>query len=79
MYKFSGSDQILEEVIQADEKLQSEIHKLINSIWDKEDLPFQCKITLLYNIARRAVKLTVVIMMREGYWIKCCPISFPHG
>jgi hypothetical protein len=39
-----GNDQILAEVIQTGgETLQSEIHKLINSIWNKEELPDQWK------------------------------------
>jgi hypothetical protein len=38
-YKSSGNDQIPAELIQAEgETLQSEIHKLINSIWRKEKL-----------------------------------------
>jgi hypothetical protein len=37
MYKSPGSDQILAELIQAGgELLQSEIHKLIHSVWNKE-------------------------------------------
>jgi hypothetical protein len=36
-----GSDQILAELIQARGKtLQFEIHKLINSIWKKEEFPY---------------------------------------
>jgi hypothetical protein len=43
-YKSPGSDQIPAELIQAGgEALQSEIHKLINSIWIKEELPDQWK------------------------------------
>jgi hypothetical protein len=43
-YKSSGSDQILAELIQEEgEKLRSEIHELINSIWNKEELPDQWK------------------------------------
>jgi hypothetical protein len=39
-YKLPGSGQILAEKIQAEgETLQSEIHKLINSIWNKEEFP----------------------------------------
>jgi hypothetical protein len=42
MYKLPGSDQIPAELIQAGgETLQSEIHKHINSIWSKEELPDQ--------------------------------------
>jgi hypothetical protein len=40
----AGSDQILAELIQAGgEILVSAIHKLINSIWNKEELPDQWK------------------------------------
>jgi hypothetical protein len=39
-YKSPGTDQILVELIQAGgEILRSEIHKLIDSIWDKEEFP----------------------------------------
>jgi hypothetical protein len=41
-YKSSGSGQIRGELIQAGgEMLLSAIHKLINSVWNKEDLPDQ--------------------------------------
>jgi hypothetical protein len=41
-YKSPGSDQILAELIQAGgEALLSVIHKLINPIWNKEELPDQ--------------------------------------
>jgi hypothetical protein len=43
-YKLPGSDQILAELFQAGgETLWSEIHKLINSAWNKEELPDQWK------------------------------------
>jgi citrate synthase len=39
-YKSPGSDQILAELVQAGGKiLLSAIHKLINSVWNKEELP----------------------------------------
>jgi hypothetical protein len=39
-YKLPGSNQILAELIQAGgETLRSEIHKLMNSAWNKEELP----------------------------------------
>jgi hypothetical protein len=39
-YKSPGSDQIPAEVMQAGgETIKSEINKLINSIWSKEELP----------------------------------------
>jgi hypothetical protein len=41
-YKSPGSDQILAELIQAGgEILISAIHNLINSVWNKEELPDQ--------------------------------------
>jgi hypothetical protein len=41
-YKSSGSDGILAEMNQAgDEILRSKIHKLIKSIWNKQELPDQ--------------------------------------
>jgi hypothetical protein len=43
-YKSPGSDEIPAELIQAGgEILSSKIHKLINSIWNKEKLPDQWK------------------------------------
>jgi hypothetical protein len=47
-YKSPGNDQISAEMIHAEgDKLRSEIHKLINSIWNKEKLPDQWKSMLL--------------------------------
>jgi hypothetical protein len=43
-YKFPGTDQILAKLIKAGgETLYSEIHRLICSIWNKEQLPQQWK------------------------------------
>jgi len=43
-YKWPGIDEILPEQIQTGgNKLHSEIHKLINYIWNKEELPQQQK------------------------------------
>jgi hypothetical protein len=61
-YKSPGSDQIPAELIQAGgETLQSTIHKLINFIWNTEELPDQWK---EYKFIRRVVKLTVSIIVR---------------
>jgi hypothetical protein len=47
-YKLPGSDQILAEMIQAGgEILQTAIHELINSIWNKEELPDQWKESII--------------------------------
>jgi hypothetical protein len=40
-YKSPGCDQILAELIQAGEILLYAIHKLINSIWNEDELPDQ--------------------------------------
>jgi hypothetical protein len=49
-----GSDQILAELIQAwGEILRSEIHELINSIWNKEELPNQWKESITVPIHKK--------------------------
>jgi hypothetical protein len=54
MSKSSGCGQILAELIQAGgETLLSEIHKLINSIWNKEELPEQWKEPIIVPIYRK--------------------------
>jgi hypothetical protein len=54
-YKSPGSDQIPAETIQAGgETLWSEIQRLINSAWSKEELPDRYKEVLVYHFKRRA-------------------------
>jgi hypothetical protein len=56
-YKSPGSDQILAELIQAGgETFQPEIHKLINSIWNKEELPDQWKESISVQIYKKGNK-----------------------
>jgi regulator of sirC expression with transglutaminase-like and TPR domain len=65
-YKSPGSDEIPAELIQAeDEILLSAIHKLINSVCNKEEQPDQWKSLLLYQFTKRVTKLTVIIIV--GY------------
>jgi hypothetical protein len=53
-YKSPGSDQILAELIQAGgEILLSAIHKLINSVWNKEELPDQWKESIIVPIHKK--------------------------
>jgi hypothetical protein len=53
-YKSPGIDQILAELIQAGgETLHSEIQKLINSIWNKEELPEQWKDPVIVPIYKK--------------------------
>jgi hypothetical protein len=66
-YKSPGSDHILAQLIQAGGKmLLSVIHKLVNSIWSKKELPDQWKESiLLYQFTKWATKLNVIIIV--GY------------
>jgi hypothetical protein len=60
-YKSPGSDKIPAELIQAGgETLRSELHKRINSIWNKEELPDQWKESIIIPIYKKVIKLTVV-------------------
>jgi hypothetical protein len=56
-YKSPGSDQIPSELIQAGgEILLSAIHKLINSVWNKEELPDQWKESTIVPIHKKGDK-----------------------
>jgi hypothetical protein len=56
-YKSPGYDEIPEEVIQAGgEILLSAIHKLINSDWDKEELPDQWKESIIVPVHKKGDK-----------------------
>jgi hypothetical protein len=53
-YKSTGSDQIPAELIQAGgEILLSEIHKLINSVWNKEELPDEWNESIIVPVHRK--------------------------
>ena len=41
-------------------KIRSEIHKLINSVWNKDELPEECNRSIFLSI-RGVIKHTVVI------------------
>jgi hypothetical protein len=56
-YKSPGSDQIPSELIQAGGKmLMSAIHKLINSIWNKAELPDQWKGSIFVPVHKKGDK-----------------------
>jgi hypothetical protein len=56
-YKSPGSDQIPTELIQAGgEILLSEIHKLVNCVWNKEELPDQWKESIIVPIHKKGDK-----------------------
>jgi hypothetical protein len=57
IYKSSSIDQIPAELIQAGgNTLRSEIHKLINCIWNKEELPEQWKESIIVHIYKKGKK-----------------------
>jgi hypothetical protein len=56
-YKSPGSDQIPAELFQAgSEILLSAIHKLVNSVWNKEELPDQWKESIILPIHKKSDK-----------------------
>jgi hypothetical protein len=81
MCKSQGSEQITAELIQAGvETLLSVIHKHINSMWNKEELPDQW--TLYIIVPGHKINLTVVIIMPchcLKIRIKFYRISYFHG
>jgi hypothetical protein len=65
-YKSPSSEQIPAEMIQRGcETFVSAIHKLINSIWNKEELPDQWKESIILPIHKKFIKLTVITIV--GY------------
>jgi hypothetical protein len=63
-YKSPDSDQIPAELIQAGgETLRSEIHKLINSLWNKVELPDQWKESII-----RFYRVLTMVYNTQNYW-----------
>jgi hypothetical protein len=60
-YKSPSTDQIPAELIKGGETLHTEAHKLICSIWNKEELTQQWKKSIIVPIHKRMIKLTVII------------------
>ena len=56
-HKSSGIDQIpAEKIEEGDRKIRSEVHKLTNSVWDKEELPEEWKESFIVPICKKAYK-----------------------
>jgi hypothetical protein len=67
-YKSPGSDQIPAKLIKAGgEMLCSEIHKLICSIWNKEELPQQWKEFIIVPIHKKGDKTVITIKESPSY------------
>jgi hypothetical protein len=83
MYKSPGSDQIPAELYQAGgETLLSVIHKLITSIWNKEEMPDQWKESIIVPIHKTEIKLTVIIIVESHCYqlhTTFYQISYLHG
>jgi hypothetical protein len=66
-YKSPGTDQIPAELIKAGgETLCSEIHKLICSVWSKEELPQQWKESIIVPIHKKGDKTECNIIIEES-------------
>jgi hypothetical protein len=62
-YKYSDTDQIPAELIKAGgEIIYSEIHRLICSIWNKEELPQQWKESIIVPVYKKMIRLTVIFI-----------------
>jgi hypothetical protein len=67
-YELSGSDKIPAKLIQAGgETLLSEIHKLNNSVWNREELPAQWKQCIVVPIYKKGHKTDCSIMGYQCY------------
>jgi hypothetical protein len=81
-YKLPGSVQILAELVQAvSETIRSEIHKLINSSWNKEELSDQWKESIIVPIDKgdktgcsNYLRITLLSTSYKNY-----PIYFYQG
>jgi hypothetical protein len=66
MYKSSGSDRILAELIQAGSgTLVSVIHKVVNIIWNKEEMPGQWKESIIVPVHKKFDRTDLIIIV--GY------------
>jgi hypothetical protein len=67
-YKFPGSDQIPAQLIQTGgDTLVSATHKLINSIWNKEELPDQWRDSIILQIHKTGDKTVIIIVAYQCY------------
>jgi hypothetical protein len=81
-YKSPDTDQILTKLIKAgSEILCAEIHKLICSMWNKEELPYQWKVPTTIPIHKEADKTVTTIKESLSYKLptKFYPTFFWQG
>jgi hypothetical protein len=78
-YKSPGSDQIpAEPILAGGEILRSKIHKIINSVWNKEKLPGQWKESIIVPVHKTGDK-TACSNYRGISHTKFYTISFSQG
>ena len=66
-HKSAGTDQrTVELMTEGSGTIRCEIHKPINSIWNKEEFPEEWKESIIYQCIRRVIKIIVMI---EGYHV----------
>jgi hypothetical protein len=83
IHKSPGIDQIPAELIKAGGRaISSTIHKLINSMWNKEELPDQWKESIIVPIYKKSDKTGLVIIETFHFCqlhTKFYPSSFCQG
>jgi hypothetical protein len=66
--KSPGIDQIPAELIKADDRtFRSETHKLINSIWNKEEMPEEWKQSIIFFYVLLTVHLSIILVINQIY------------
>jgi hypothetical protein len=78
-YKSPGTDQIPAELIKArSSKICSEIHKLINSIWNKEELPEQWKESIIVPVYKKGDETDCSNYRSISLFVNCIQNSIKH-
>jgi hypothetical protein len=80
-YILPGIDQILAEMIQTEVKYCFQIHSLICSIWNQEELPQQQREFITVPIHKQSNNNVVIIMKYCSHELhtKCYPTFSLHG
>ena len=82
-HKSPGIDQIPAELIkEGGRKTRYQIHKLIVSIWNKEELPVEWKESIIVPIHKKGIKQIVITIGAYHFCqlrTKYCPTSFSQG